>query len=284
MPPLLLIALATLGAMLAGAALVHLFPRLGPGGRALSAWLCRAPGLDLPITYFTMAPLFAGPVAGVRLGAAGDGASPWAAGLLGLVGAIGGQVASVLVWTILHEAANRKHVKGPRIVHTLNRKVGRLRNHSAVWWTAWAVPVFWVIRIAEYLVYPPLTWLVRLPKYRHSEWVNVSRHKFRGLVGHDLIWCLYCDWMTGVWSLGAEMLRNVESFWCPIRFDSSKKCENCKHDYPDIEGGWVAADGDMGEVVRQLEAHYPGPGGDNSWWGHPARLTVSAPRRDGVEA
>ena len=37
------------------------------------------------------------------------------------------------------------------------------------------------------------------------------------VIGHALIWCLYCDWMTGVWSLGTEMLRNVESFWYPIR-------------------------------------------------------------------
>ncbi|MBK7405799.1 MAG: hypothetical protein IPJ41_14560 [Phycisphaerales bacterium] len=99
-----------------------------------------------------------------------------------------------------------------------------------MWWTALAVPVFWVIRVAECIVYPPLTWLVRLPKYKPAEWVNVSRHKFEGLVGHDLIWCL-CDWMTGIWALGGEMLRNVETFWCPIRFDSAKKCENCKHDF-----------------------------------------------------
>jgi hypothetical protein len=281
MPPFLLIVLATFGAMLAGAAIVHLVPRLGAAGKSLSERLCRAPGLDLVITYFTAAPLIAGPIAGARMRAAGESASTWLDALAGLGGAMVGQIGAVMVWTVLHEAANREHVKGPRIVHTLNRKVGRLRNHAAVWWTAWAVPVFWVIRVAEYFVYPPLVWLVRLPRYKHAEWVNVSRHKFRGLVGHDLIWCLYCDWMTGVWSLGAEMLRNVESFWCPIRFDSEKKCANCRHDYPDIEGGWVRAEGDMGEVVGALESHYPGPGGDNSWWGHPARLTVSAPQRTG---
>jgi hypothetical protein len=123
-------------------------------------------------------------------------------------------------------------------------------------------------------VYPPLTWLVRLPRYRSSEWVNVSRQKFDGLVGHDLIWCLYCDWMTGVWSLGTEMLRNVESFWCPIRFASPEKCANCRVDFPDIEGGWVAADGEMADVVGVLTDRYPGPKGDNAWFGHPTRLTV----------
>ncbi len=280
MPPFLLILFVTLGAMLAGAAVVHVIPRLRPAGRALSEWLCRAPGLDVVITYFTAGPMIVGLVAGARLGAAGEGAWPWVHALAGLLAAVLGQIASVMVWTVAHELANRRHVKGPRIVHVINRKVGRVRNHAAVWWTAWAVPVFWVIRLAEYFVYPPLIWLVRFPRYKSAEWVNVSRHKFRGLVGHDLIWCLYCDWMTGVWSLGAEMLRNVETFWCPIRFDSEKKCENCRHDYPDIEGGWAPADSDMAEVVRRLDENYPGPGGRNTWWGHPARLTVSAPKRN----
>src|SRR5262249_30687754 len=118
-----------------------------------------------------------------------------------------------------------------------------------------------------------LTWTVRLPKYRQGDWVNVSRQKFRGLVGHDLIWCLYCDWMTGVWSLGSEMLRNVESFWCPIRFASGKKCANCAVDFPDVFNGWVPADGTMADVASVLEAKYPAQG-PQPWFGHPARLTV----------
>ncbi len=157
---------------------------------------------------------------------------------------------------------------------------GVVRNHTAVWWTAWAVPVFAIIRIAEYLVYPPLVWLVRFPRYNDGEWINVSRQKFDGLVGHDLIWCLYCDWMTGVWSLGSEMLRNVESFWCPIRFDTEKKCANCKVDFPDIDGGWAPADGTMDDVVNALEKHYK-PTGTNAWFGHPARLTVEGKEQTG---
>ena len=122
---------------------------------------------------------------------------------------------------------------------------------------------------------------MRLPKYRTAEWVNVSRHKFEGLVGHDLIWCLYCDWMTGVWSLGTEMLRNVESFWCPIRFRSDKKCENCAIDFPDVNGGWAPEDGTMADVVKAHADHYPGPNGENSWFGHPVRLTVNDNEIDG---
>src|SRR5262249_57508799 len=112
--------------------------------------------------------------------------------------------------------------------------------------------LFWVTRMAELFLYPPIASLTGLPKYNGAEWVNVSRQKFSGLVGHDLIWCLYCDWMTGIWSLGSEMLRNVESFWCPIRFYEGKKCENCKIDFPDIAVGWVPADGSMADIAATI--------------------------------
>src|SRR5688572_33483633 len=87
--------------------------------------------------------------------------------------------------------------------------------------------------------------------------------------------------MTGIWSLGSEMLRNVESFWCPIRFASDKKCANCAVDFPDIENGWVAAGGTMAQVVGTLNEKYALDGATkgrvhqhNAWFGHPARLTV----------
>jgi hypothetical protein len=166
---------------------------------------------------------------------------------------------------------HREASKGPRIVKALNRSVGRVRNHAAVWWTALAVPIFWLVRLAEVIVYPPLVWIVRFPRYRQGEWVNVSRHKFSGLVGHDLIWCLYCDWMTGVWALGTEMLRNVESFWCPIRFIDGKKCENCSLDFPDNEHGWVTPEQGMAGAVSVVEEKYPRGASENSWFGHPGR-------------
>lgn len=262
---------STFVALMLGAGFLHLVGRLGPAGRALSAWLCKGLGLDLVITWFTALPMVSGMVTGSALLATSWGA--WAGMLLGLLAAVAGQVLTVCVWTVLHELAHREAAKGPRIVTTLNRHVGAWRNHSAVWWTALAVPVFFVVRVAEYVVYPPLTWLVKLPAYKGEEWVNVSRHKFRGLIGHDLIWCLYCDWMTGVWSLGTEMLRNVESFWCPIRFDTSKKCENCRVDFPDIDNGWIAADGDVAQAAALVDEKYSKQG-PNAWFGHPVRLTV----------
>jgi len=248
-------------ALLLLAGLLHLLPRLGPGGHAASRAMTHAPALDVLVFLFTVAP----PIVGAII------ARPWWAALL--IG-VAAQVVSVLLWTMAHELANPGVRRGPRIVSTINGKVGRARNHAAVWWTALAVPIFAIIRLGEIILYPPLIWLVRFPRYRQAEWVNVSRHKFRGLVGHDLIWCLYCDWMTGVWSLGGEMLRNVESFWCPIRFSSTAKCENCKVDYPDIDGGWVDAGESIEQVARVLDEKYPGPGA-NSWFGHPARLTVN---------
>jgi len=244
-------------ALLAGAGLLHLIPRLGQAAKNISEALCRAPGLDVVVTYFTVAPLI---IAGIVVG--------W----LGFAGAIAGQVLAVLIWTRLHELAHPQATKGPRIVKVLNRIVGPLRNHAALWLTATVTPMFWVVRMIQVVAYPPLRWLVRFPKYDEGQWVNVSRHKFRGLVGHDLIWCLYCDWMTGIWSLGTEMLRNVESFWCPIRFDHSKKCENCAIDFPDLEGGWVDANSDMAEVAQVLEKAHTGS--THAWFGHPVRITV----------
>jgi hypothetical protein len=229
---------------------------LGLAGRSVPA-LTRAPLLDLVVAYFTILPW----VVGMLI-----------AGWAGLPVAVAVQVLTLVVWCWMHEASHPQARHGPRIVTTLNRITGRWRNHAALWITTIVVPVFWAVRLGEVLVYPLLTLTVGLPRYRHGEWVNVSRHKFEGLVGHDLIWCLYCDWMTGVWSLGSEMLRNVESFWCPIRFYDGKKCENCRLDFPDIDNGWVAADATMAEVADVLEHKY---GSDRrEWFGHPARLTI----------
>lgn len=248
----LAIAGGTAVAMLIGALICHLVPQ------RVSDLFCKAPGLDVVITYFTIAPLFIGPILG---------------GWLGLLAGIVGQVLGMITWEALHELAHPNARKGPRIIKVNNRRVGAVRNSIATWLTAIVTPVFWLIRLAEVFIYPWLTLLVGLPAYEQAEWVNVSRHKFNGLVGHDLIWCLYCDWMTGVWSLATEMLRNVESFWCPIRFYSDKKCANCVIDFPDIENGWVKADGTMADVTAKLDEMYK-PGEVHGWFGHRVRLTV----------
>lgn len=236
-------------------------PRVGAGGRRLADVLARAPLLDVVVSVLTWVPWVVGLVGG---------------GWLGLAGVLGGQAVALTSWVFVHEATHRRARRGPRIVKVLNRVVGRAPNHLALWVSLVALPGFWVIRLSEVLLYPPLRWLLGFPRYRHGEWVSVSRHKFEGLVGHDLIWCLYCDWMTGVYALGGEMLRNVESFWCPIRFYDGKKCENCRVDFPDVDGGWVPEGGRMADVASTLEKMYGG--GRREWFGHPARLTISAER------
>ncbi|HYF13992.1 MAG TPA: hypothetical protein VD971_02845 [Phycisphaerales bacterium] len=271
MNPYLVFGLSTVGVLLAAAGLMHILSRIG--GRALAEAASRAPLLDAVVFFFTHGPWIAAWIVATR-SAWREETNGWS--LFGV--AVLAQCLTLFLWGWLHEAANPPARKGPRIVSTLNRRVGFARNHLAVWWTALAVPVFTLVRLGELIIYPPLTWLVRLPKYRTGEWVNVSRQKFSGLVGYDLIWCLYCDWMTGVWSLGSEMLRNVESFWCPLRFSSPEKCANCAIDFPDVDKTWVAPPPEgspegMAKVAALLESQYPGPGGVNAWHGHPVRLT-----------
>ena len=244
------------------ALLLHLFPKLGAPGRAIAAQCVKAPGLDLLITIFQIAPLVGGAIY---------------AGWWGMLGALVGMLVAYFAWVWAHELTHRRAMRGPRIVRTMNGVLGggfkgRLRNHAGVWATALALPIFWFIRAGEVFVYPLLILFLDFPRYKSSEWVAVSRQKFSGLVGHDLIWCLYCDWMTGVYSLGAEMLRNVESFWCPIRFYPDKKCDNCAVDFPDVNKGWIPADGDMAQVTVRLEEKYAS--GRREWFNHPARLTV----------
>jgi hypothetical protein len=258
MPPLLieLLRVTAMTALSVGlvAAVLTLVPRLSRG--VADAFSC-APLLDLWIALLTWIPWVAACVI---------------AGWIGLAGALVGQILALGAWCLAHEMMYRHAARGPRIVKFINRTVGRWRNHLALWVTLIALPGFWFIRVVQIVAYWPLVVLLNFPKYKQSEWINVSRQKFEGLIGHDLVWCLYCDWMTGVYSLGAEMLRNVESFWCPIRYYDGKKCENCQVDFPDIANGWVDAAGSMHDVEQVMIQKYGD--GERSWFGHPARLTV----------
>jgi hypothetical protein len=240
---------------------------LGPAGRRFVDLSTRAPLLDFWVAAMTWLPWI---IAAVIWG--------WA----GLIGSVLGEMIALGLWCMGHEMAHREAARGPRIVKFINRTVGRWQNHLALWVTLIALPGFWFIRVLEVVSYWPLVVLLGFPKYKQSEWINVSRQKFSGLVGHDLVWCLYCDWMTGVYSLGAEMLRNVESFWCPIRFYDGKKCANCRTDFPDIEHGWVAPTGTMADVEKTMEAMYGQ--GRREWFGHPARLTVNGVDPEGRAA
>lgn len=235
--------------------LLHLLPRLGNRGKDILDSLCYAPALDLVLIYFMFTPLIFG---SLRAGWSGAGI------------ALIAQLSALWIWIVFHELIHYKQRKEPKIARTLSRLVGGWRNHLALWLTLFALPCFWLVRLVEVVAYQPLIWLVGLPKYQAKDWINVSRQKFSGLIGYDLIWCLYCDWMTGVWSLGTEMLRNVESFWCPIRFYEAKKCENCQIDFPDVKQEWVAADSTMEDVTQLLDSKYADTK-ERSWFGHQSR-------------
>lgn len=256
MSQLVILYLGLVASLIIGVGFLHLLPRLGKMGQEISDWFCAAPGIDLALAYFMLVPV-----------AVGSLASGWQ----GLAIAVLAELTTLWLWIFAHELTHAKELQQANIHRTLGSIVGKWQNHLAVWITALAVPLFWVVRFTEVIVYPPLTKLVKLPKYEAKDWVNVSRHKFEGLVGYDLIWCLYCDWMTGVWSLGTEMLRNVESFWCPIRFYSEKKCENCQIDFPDVTGDWVVANGTVEDVTKVLESKYTSTQEERAWFGHPCR-------------
>jgi hypothetical protein len=236
-------------------ALLNLMPRLGGPGKDILEFCTKAPGLDWVVSLLTWIPWIVSSVM---------------AGWLGFLATLAAQFVTMQGWIMIHELTHRSATQGPRIVGFLNQRFGWWRNNLALWVTSAALPVFFSLRIAQVFLYPCLVGLLGFRAYDDREWVNVSRQKFEGLVGHDLIWCLYCDWMTGVYSLGAEMLRNVESFWCPIRFYDGKKCENCQLDFPDIAQGWVAADGTMADVVQVLEENTP-PAQPWTWLSSPNR-------------
>jgi hypothetical protein len=211
-----------------------------------------APGLDIVVSALTWIPWL---LAFLLCG--------WT----GVLACVLGQIAAMEAFCFWHEKQHPD--RGPSIARTLNGLTDPVANNIALLATLPALPAFLLIRFSQLTTYPILTRTVRLPPYDHSEWVSVSRMKFDGLIGHDLVWCLYCDWMTGIYALGGEMLRNLESFWCPIRFYPGKKCENCKLDFPDIPN-WVPADGTMQDVEAKLVEKYAGRKW-NSWWGHPDR-------------
>lgn len=155
-------------------------------------------------------------------------------------------------------------------MNSLAKSLGRGRVFIGFIVTLLAVPVFLVLRLGQIFVYPLLSLSVDFPKYKHGDWIQLSRHKFEGLVGLDLLWCLYCEWAAGVYALGGEMVRNNESFWCPIRFYENKHCENCKLDFPDL-GEWVPQSGKIEDVESLLENKYPPGKSPRAWYQHPSR-------------
>ncbi len=245
MHPLIHTALVIFAALFLAAILTRL-------AYAVSDRIAQAPWLDFFVSLFTWIPW----VVGARL----DG---W----IGVAGTVVAQLIFLHVFCLTHRLLRGR--KGRTLTDAQGRVLGPFRNQLCLMVQTPAILVFAQVRIAEILLYPAIAWLGRLPTYRSSEWVNLSRHKYDGLIGYDLLWCWYCDWMTGIWALGSEMLRNIESFWCPIRFRDPVKNGNISTDFPDVTK-WAPADGTMEDAVAAFEAHYDGKH-KNSWWGHSDR-------------
>lgn len=219
---------------------------------AVSEKIARAPLLDCFISLFTWIPWVAG-----------YGMDGW----LGVLAAAIAQVFALHSFCLIHRAIRGK--KGRTLTDAQGAVLGPVRNQLCLLVQTPAVPLFVGVRVVEIFIYPLIAGLGKLPMYRHGEWVNLSRHKYDGLIGYDLLWCWYCDWMTGLWALGSEMLRNIESFWCPIQFLDETKNRNAAIDFPDI-AKWAPPEGTMEDAVRAFEKHYDGKR-KNSWWGHPDR-------------
>ena len=219
---------------------------------AVTGKITQAPVLDFFVSLFTWFPWVAGGLL---------------AGWQGIVASIVAQILFLHVFCLLDRVLRGK--KGRTLTDAQSRLLGPIRNQFALLMTTPAVLAFAIVRLIEILTYPSVAWLAKMPTYKSSEWINLSRHKYDGLIGYDLVWCWYCDWMTGVWALGSEMLRNIESFWCPVRFRSPLKNENVSTDFPDVKE-WAPADGTMEDAVRAFEEHYNGTE-PNRWWGHPDR-------------
>ncbi len=182
------------------------------------------------------------------------------------------QAAFLFLFCELHEFYCRKfkQIKGKRLLGALGKSLGRPRVVIGFYITLLAIPCFLVIRLGQLTVYPLLQWVLRFPAYKSDEWIQLSRHKQTGLVGIDLLWCLYCEWAAGVYALGGEMVRNNESFWCPIRFYDQKHCDNCQIDFPDLEK-WIPQSEGIDAVEKLLQEKYPKGQKTNSWYDHPSR-------------
>lgn len=215
--------------------------KLGRFGEFIERNFSRIPLLDVAVSLFSWIPWTIALIVG---------------GTAALVGTVGGQMIALIVWSWIHDLANPEAARGPRILKFLNKRFGWWRNNMALWLTLIALPLFLSIRLLQIFLYPWMTWLIGWPKYDQSQWISVSRYKFRNLVGQDLVWCLYCDWMTGVYALTTRILRVTESYWCPVRFYDAVKNKYCRQDFPDIDK-WVSNEGTMEDVEKLLDNMYP---------------------------
>jgi hypothetical protein len=186
------------------------------------AWWSKPPAIDLIVILFTIVPWVGGWKWGLR------SSGHWIGGVLGLLVASAAQFVALELFEVIHRGiAVRRNRRVFAISRSIERRKGWWRNRMGLWASVPSVPFFLLNRLGNIVAYGPLIVLLDFPKIKHSDYVTVSRQKIGNLVGADLVWCLYCDWMTGGWSLSTEMLNEVESYWCPLTFEDKGKCEKC---------------------------------------------------------
>lgn len=189
-------------------------------GRRLN-FLARPPAIDWIVILYTAAPWIAGWTAGARIH------GHWIGGIPGLATVVASQILSLELFDFLHlRLAARRGIKSLEINSTIERRFGKWNNRICLWLTIPSIPFFLMNRFGfrGYFIFEKL---LGFSHFEDSDYITVSRQKIKNLVGADLVWCLYCDWMTGGWTLTTEILNEVESYWCPLQFADQGKCEKC---------------------------------------------------------
>jgi len=131
-------------------------------------------------------------------------------------------------------------------------------------------PMFSLVRLAEIFVYPQLQWLVGFPRYSREWLMSPAISSRAGRSRSRLVFVLRLDDRRLV--AGNRNAAECRIVLVSHSFDNTKKCENCAIDFPDLDHGWVAADGNMAQVVETIEKEHAG--GHHEWFGHPVRLTM----------
>lgn len=137
---------------------------------AISEKIVRAPFLDILISVFTWIPWAVG---------------FWLNGWIGVLSALFAQWLGIYVFCLMDRVIRGK--PADTLTAAQGRVIGPFRNHLALLATTPATVAFVAVRLTEILVYPVVAWLAKLPTYKSSEWVNLSRHKYAGLIGPDLL-------------------------------------------------------------------------------------------------
>jgi hypothetical protein len=184
-------------------------------------WLARPPAIDLIVILYTVAPWGAAWIVGMRIH------QHWAGGFGGLATSAAAQIIALELFDFIHlRYALRSGIRSLEINGAIERKFGKWNNRVCLWLTIPSIPFFLANRFG-FMGYVIFEKLLGFTHFNTADYITVSRQKIKNLIGADLVWCLYCDWMTGGWTLTTEILNEVESFWCPLQFADHGKCEKC---------------------------------------------------------